>query len=101
LDVATEAAGLMHAPKIIGQPRAGFFKMRAYSKGPWVPASIYRPLALEPWTGEIMDRYLPMVAEKDGVSTPVEEVWTWGTQIEREDYEWLKATSALRTTPQK
>ena len=83
------------APKIIGQPIEGFFKMRAYSRGPWVPATIYRPLAIEPWTGEIMDRWPQLMAEKNGKEIPVEEVWTWGTQITEDEYKWLRAMTAI------
>ena len=70
-------------------PREGYFKVRAYSRGPWLPARIFRPLPLDPVTGEFIDRFPRLQADRDGTPVAVEEVWHWGREIDREEYEWL------------
>ena len=72
-------------------PQEGYYKTRAWSRGPWVPARIYRPVPLDPDTGEVLDRYPRLQAEIDGTPASVDHVWERCQKIEREEWEWLTA----------
>jgi len=77
-------------------PREGFFKLRFKRRGPWLPARIYRPLPLDPDTGELLDRWLPLQGELNGHPYDYRKIWTRGQDIGKDEYEWLTALSAIR-----
>lgn len=66
-------------PRIINQPRPGFFKLRLVKGGPWVPSRIYA--------------YRPRVAGTDhlaahvnGEHCEVDRVWLYGHPISEDEY---------------
>jgi hypothetical protein len=88
------------APRYTDHPRPGYFKLRAWRRGPWKPARIYRPIPFEPGTLHICDRWPALVGEIDGVlvndykidgieSPGVDKVWEWGKEITEEEWTWI------------
>ncbi len=89
----------MNEQRRIDIPRPGYFKVRTRRAGPWVPAQIIAPPPLDPETGEILDRSVPIdayVAFIEGRPATVESVWIYGRPIKKDEYEWLKALQAIR-----
>ena len=82
--------------KRIDRPQPGFFKVRSRRGGPWLPAEIREDLPIDPLTLEILDRSQRLEAFRDGRPVDIEAVWFWGTQISKDEWEWLKAQSAIR-----
>ena len=82
------------APKYVDHPREGFFKLRAYRAGPWIPVRFYRDLPLDPDTGELIDRWPRLAAERDGIviddHTELLDLWPWCREISFGDWEWLR-----------
>jgi len=78
-------------------PHEGYFKMRLKRGGPWIPARIYRSMPTDPETGELLDRSWVLAGEINGLHADYRHVWVWGHDIEKEQYEWLIAITALKT----
>ncbi len=78
-------------------PKEGYYKMRFERGGPWIPARIYRAMPLDPETGEILDRSWLLTGEINGRESDFRHVWVWGHTIEKDEYEWLRATTAIQT----
>ncbi len=91
----TREAESRFGPRTIGLPRPGYFKIRTKSRGPWTPARIEYGIPMDPLTGEVLDRSPILTAFIDGREVDVEQVWNFGREIDREEYEWLKAILPL------
>jgi hypothetical protein len=53
------------APRYINEAREGFFKVRLKARSKiWIPVRFFRELPLDPDTGEILDRWPLLVAER-------------------------------------
>jgi len=78
-------------------PREGYFKIRFKRGADWVPARIYRRMPIDPDTGEVMERSWMLTGEINGEIDDFRLVWAWGREIEKDEYEWLIAITALRT----
>ena len=83
------------APKHVDRPRPGFFKHRAAPRSKvWIPVRIWRPLPLDPDTGEVLDRYPLLVAERgDQIieeHARILDFWSYLREIDIGEYEWLK-----------
>lgn len=82
------------APKVMDCPREGFFKIRSRRAGPWIPVRFFRELPLDPDTGEILDRWPRLAAERD--ETIVDEfeelldLWPYVREITQGEYRWIK-----------
>ena len=83
-------------PRYSLHPRPGYFRVRAYRKGPWVPCEIRRAIPMDPATGEILERSAPLEAFRGGWEAEVMDVWGYGKEITRDDFKWLTALHALR-----
>ena len=84
--------------RIAAKPRPGYFKQRLKSRSPiWLPASIYHDLPFDPLTGDILERPSRLTAEICGQERPVDDVWLYGCEITKEEYQWLIALNAIRT----
>lgn len=91
---------------LAGPYEEGYFKMREYPAGrggpgkpyfaPWVPARIYRPKAVDPSTGEEIDRWCRLTAEVNGVSVEIETVWMYGREITEAEWRRLIMATAVR-----
>jgi len=83
-------------------PREGFYRvsiprwLRKKHTRDYLPARIFRPIPIDPDTGEILDRYPALAAEIDGTEIEVKFVWAFGEPIEEGDYEWLKAITPIK-----
>ena len=88
----------MNEQRRIDVPRPGYFKMRSRRAGPWLPAQIVAPPPLDPETGEVLDRSVPLDAYEasiNGRPADVWNVWIYGHPINKDEYEWLKALTAI------
>lgn len=83
------------APRIIGKPEPGFFRMRLVKGGPLVPARIFLPCPIDPEFGFPMDRPRHLIAEIDGVIEPapraVERIWLSAELIDKATFEFMNA----------
>ena len=81
--------------KQIDKPEVGVFKMRMWSRGPFMPSIIWRPCECTPNGPEVhhcqdtCDRQPLMSAECPLRDLDVEHVWLYGKPIEAEEYEEL------------
>lgn len=91
----TREAQARFGERSLAHPRPGFFKVRLRSRGPWTPAKIEYAIPMDPLTGEILDRSPMLTAFIDGREVDVPEVWEFGREIDREEYEWLRAILPL------
>jgi len=76
----------------------GYYKIRAWPRGPWVPCRLEEHIPLDPLTGEVLDRSTlqgnPATRETgyiDDTEAGALEVQDYGRPIGREEYEWLRA----------
>lgn len=84
-----------HAPRHDGHINAGFFKMRKWSRGPWIPARIWIEKApVDPVTGELLQDET-FAAEIDGQPATAERVWRWAHPVTLSEWTWLTAQSPL------
>lgn len=81
----------------IDVPVAGYFKRRARSKGPWLPAMIYEVPARDPQTLASMERSAALVCVVDGEERDLEREWPGLHPISKEEYE---AMATLRLDPE-
>lgn len=90
----------MSEARDLSNPRPGWFQTRLVSKGPLVPARIFRECHCTPNGGDdndphdwapTCDRHPPLVAEIDGNEVEVEQVWAQGTEIDEDRYAYLVA----------
>ncbi len=81
----------------IDRPEPGYFKVRLYRRGPWVPARIRWSTPIDPLTGEVLDRSTRLEAFILDREVKVEQVWLYGRELTKDEYEWLRATDAIRT----
>ena len=79
-----------------GPPKPGYFRIRLARRGPWVPAEIREELPIDPLTGEVMDRSFPIQGYINGEPADYQRVWAWGRRIEKEEFKWLEAVTALK-----
>lgn len=84
----------MNAPRFASRPEPGFFKTRLVRGGPYVPARIFREPAVDPLTGEVMERPCLLQAEIAGRACDPERVWHFAWPIEEAEYRYLVATAA-------
>ena len=87
------------APRNIGQPEPGFFKMRLVRGGVYVGAKIEYGPGLDPESGEPLDRSYQWYGEINGkaVSSPspdpaeaeVFDIWIHGKPITENEYKYL------------
>lgn len=84
----------------IDSPEPGFFKIQLTSKGPWLPATIYRPCPIEmfieePW--HWLDRWPQLAANINGEDAEPEKVWVGGFKIDIEEWlYWYKTREHIR-----
>lgn len=78
------------APRQIGSPEPGFFKLRLVRAGPWVAALIYMPCPMDPEFGFPLDRSRRLAAEIDGQEADPMRVWLHGRMIPRSEYLFLR-----------
>lgn len=92
---------MIQRPRMIGEPRPGFFRVRLVKGGPWVPARILRPCPIDPTCGYPLDRSpRDLVAEVDGRPVPLDRVWLFGTEIDWPEWARLSSiTDAERHVP--
>ena len=76
-------------------PLPRYLKLRAWSRGPWVPARLFKRIATDPLTGELLDRSPSPVAEVMGQDWDWDEVITYGREITEEEWKWLTALTPL------
>lgn len=83
-------------------PKEGFYRVsipRRIRKGylrDFLPARIYRPIPIDPDTGEILDRWPPLEGEINGTDVHINTVWAYGEPITEDEYKWLKAIVPIR-----
>ena len=54
-------------------------------------------MPIDPETGEVMERSWMLTGEINGEIDDFRLVWAWGREIEKDEYEWLIALTALKT----
>lgn len=80
----------------LDDPQPGYFKTRQYRGGPWVPAIIQEIVPLDPWDGSVLDRWHGYEAFINGRRVDPWDVWSYAAEIDRSEYKWLIALSAIR-----
>ena len=70
----------------MSSPSPGYFKVRAWSRGPWLPARIARCVPRDPETGDVLDRGAVLMAFIHDNEVDIDDVWLWGRKITLEDY---------------
>ena len=95
-EIRTRPASGEFDEKFIDRARPGYFKLRAYRRGPWIPARIRESIPMDPDTGEVLDRSPRLVATIGKTETALESVWLYGREITKDEYEWLTAITELR-----
>ena len=84
-----------------GLPREGFYRVslsrrqRRGQQKEWLPARIFRPIPLDPDTGEVIDRWPHLEAECNGKTADIKYVWAWGETITEGEFRWLTALTAI------
>ena len=84
-----------------GLPREGFYRVplsrreRRGQRKEWLPARIFRPIPLDPDTGEVIDRWPHLEAELNGKTAEIQYIWAWGETITLEEFQWLTALTAI------
>ncbi len=94
---------VVFAARHVDVPREGFFKKRLFARGPFMPVRIYRPLLLDPHTGELLDRWPPLLAEvgdeeitdHDGIV----DIWPYCREITFGEWKILKEVQWPMTRP--
>lgn len=74
--------------RIETDPQCGWYRMRLYGAGPWVPARIWCHQDIDPETGELADDER-ILCEVDGQMRDPVSVWTRVQPITREQYDAL------------
>lgn len=82
------------APRHDGDIQAGFFKVRKWSRGPWIPARIWIERGEVDESGSLLSDET-FKAEVDGMATSAERVWQWARPIPLSEWTWLTAQSPL------
>ncbi len=79
-----------------GQPQVGYYKARAWSRGPYIPARIWLEQEIDFDTGQLADDeiYRAEIGEKPWDAM---EAWIWVAQkpVTIKEYQWLKAQLPL------
>ena len=93
----------MTAPRIISQPRPGWFKLRIAKDAPWLPARIDQDCFctvnggddqdVHPWQMSC-DRYPHLRAVIDGREVSIARIWMSAREIEKSEYDYLFASLA-------
>ena len=84
-----------------GPPQEGFYRVplsrwkRRGHRKEYLPARIFRPIPLDPDTGEVIDRWPHLEAECNGKTASIQYVWAWGETITEGDFRWLTALTAI------
>ncbi len=83
------------APRYINEAREGFFKVRLKARSKiWIPVRFFRELPLDPDTGEILDRWPRLAAERDEAiiddHTQLLDLWPWCRELTFGEWQWLK-----------
>ena len=84
-----------------GPPREGFYRVplsrrqRRGQQKEYLPARIFRPLPLDPDTGEIIARWPHLEAECNGKTASIQYVWAWGETIDEGEFRWLMALTPI------
>lgn len=79
------------------RPQEGFYRIalprwkRRGHRKEYLPARIFRPIPLDPDTGEVIDRWPRLEAEFNGKAVDIQYVWAWGETITLEEFRWLTA----------
>jgi hypothetical protein len=68
--------------------------MRLVRGGVFVAARIFRPCAMDFFSGEALDRFYPLEAEIDGAPADVLQVWESGDPITPAEFAYLDARGA-------
>jgi hypothetical protein len=86
----------MNYARQIDRPTETFFRTRLIKGGPWVPASIYRPEAVEieetltEKIVHVLDRWPALEAEINGKQVKVMDLWqSSAVEITKQDYDFL------------
>jgi hypothetical protein len=83
------------------RPQEGFYRIalprwkRRGNRKEYLPARIFRPIPLDPDTGEVIDRWPHLEAECNGKSVDIQYVWAWGETISKGEFEWLTALTPI------
>jgi hypothetical protein len=77
-------------------PKEGIFQLKQFKK--FVPARIYRPVPVDPDTGEVLDRWPQLQGEINGREADYREVWVYGREITKGEYKWLIAKQAIQSS---
>ena len=77
--------------KHVDRPQPAFLKLRAWRRGGWMPARIYRPVPLDPDTWELLDRWPPLQADlgdRRGITEfwHICEIWDHSVIIDETEY---------------
>ena len=84
-----------------GLPQEGFYRVvlprwkRRGQRKEWLPARIFRPIPLDPDTGEVIDRWPHLEAECNGKTADIQYVWAWGESISEGEFRWLTALTPI------
>lgn len=78
------------------QPDAGFYKTRAYSRGPYIGGRIWVVSDIDPYTGELSTDETYQ-AEIGGRRWDAMQAWLWLSKhpVTVDEYRWLRARAAL------
>ena len=97
-----EAAVAGEAPPVFDDlPQSGFFKIRRWRAGPYVPAAVlWEPPPVHGETGELVADEMCW-AEIDGWRVDPWESWMWLAKrpVRYEEWLWLRAMSTLSPRP--
>lgn len=81
----------------LADPEPGFFKLCLRRDGPFVPAVIFLPCPVDPYTGYPLDRgrrLLAAIEYNDPDYEGIEKIWVFGIAIKRAEYKHMLAVAA-------
>ncbi len=87
---------MLNASHRIDIPEPGFFKLRLLPGRPFVPAAIFLPCPVDPYTGEQLDRgrvLMAAIGNNDPDYESIEKVWMFGCPISLAEYRYMRAVS--------
>lgn len=70
----------------IDRPTEGLYRRKLVKGGPWVPVVIWRPPAIDPDTGEQLERSTMLTAWEDGRNVDPFQIWPYLHPISEAEY---------------
>lgn len=77
--------------------RPGFYKIREHRNGLWLAAKVQEIVPLDPWTGDVLDRWYGYEAFINGHPANEFKVTMYGRPIGEDEYRWLIALNAIQS----